>query len=626
MANENSNMNKDAANSLSKYSDYANKGTNLVLDSANQINKWYAEQLNKITENDINSNRLETSVDNSTDEIENTDNLPQTKIETKIDNYDELQTTNTLNNTIKISNSSRINTQALEIDPNMENLDDSANNIDTTSNLDNKTDNLVNKNSKMPKRIATAIKGAKFINNTANKVIKTGKTINTGLNEGGLKSFENTSSRIMTKPVKKVAGKATNKVTKKATNILVKTGKKVATKTGKQVVKTTSKLLVKIMKLLAKLMAKVMAMIVEMLPEIAPVIIILVVIVAFCSFFGLGMSEDTKKEYEQFMISVQDEYDKQTVEYYNQGKIVQGTIEGKGFINWKAPLAIIQMLNGDLVYDNAEKQLLNSFKNAGLYEKISEETYTYEKTTQETDQRGNVTTKKETVTETKKIVSNPSIDEFINWCNNNFGEINKYKKAKKIKYDSKQTKFTDSEVEQIKLLYNSNQFFDLFSGNFKERYAYLSVSIGDEQLQAIYNEFLNNIGTRYLMDHSNLKYDECMDYYDCSSWVIHCLAHCGIVTIPNTGAQGIYNNHCYPISVDDRKAGDLIFLKDTYDTGEPGSISHIGIYMGELTINGETAEWVIDTGGNPSGVRIRKYKNGWWNGSNFYGFARLKGN
>jgi len=28
-------------------------------------------------------------------------------------------------------------------------------------------------------------------------------------------------------------------------------------------------------------------------------------------------------------------------------------------------------------------------------------------------------------------------------------------------------------------------------------------------------------------------------------------------------------------------------------------ISHIGFYMGELTINGETAEWVIDTGGNP---------------------------
>ena len=52
-------------------------------------------------------------------------------------------------------------------------------------------------------------------------------------------------------------------------------------------------------------------------------------------------------------------------------------------------------------------------------------------------------------------------------------------------------------------------------------------------------------------------------------------------------------------------------MKDTYDTGEPGSISHVGIYMGELTINNETAEWVIDTGGNPEGVKIRKYNNGW---------------
>lgn len=152
----------------------------------------------------------------------------------------------------------------------------------------------------------------------------------------------------------------------------------------------------------------------------------------------------------------------------------------------------------------------------------------------------------------------------------------------------------------------------------------LMIVIEDENLQAIYNEFLKNIGTPYLMDHSNLSHTECMEYYDCSSWVIHCLAHTGIITIPNTGAQGIYNGYCNPINVGDRKGGDLIFLKDTYDTGEPGSISHIGIYMGTLTINGETAEWVIDTGGNPSGVRIRKYTDGWWNGPNFYGFARLK--
>ena len=340
------------------------------------------------------------------------------------------------------------------------------------------------------------------------------------------------------------------------------------------------------------------------------------------SFFGIGMSEDTKKNYETYMINMQNEYNKTTVEYYNSGKVVEGTIEGKGMINWRAPLSILQMLNGDLTYDFAELTILEQFRKAELYEKISDATYTYEKETDAVDGNGNKI--KETVTDTKKVVKNPSLDDYISWCNKNFSVINQYKAAKGLNVNWNQKAFTDDEVEQIRLLYNSNSFFELFSSDFKSTYAYLNVNIGDEQLRAIYDEFLKNVGTRYLMDHSNLKYDECMDYYDCSSWVIHCLAHTGIITIPNTGAQGIYNGYCYPVNVNDRKAGDLIFLKDTYDTGEPGSISHIGIYMGTLTIDGDTDEYVIDTGGNPSGVRIRKYNNGWWNGEHFYGFGRLK--
>ena len=61
MANDNS---KDIANSLNKYTDYAHKGTNLVLDSAENINKWYEEQLNKIAESDVDTSRIETGVDN----------------------------------------------------------------------------------------------------------------------------------------------------------------------------------------------------------------------------------------------------------------------------------------------------------------------------------------------------------------------------------------------------------------------------------------------------------------------------------------------------------------------------------------------------------------------------------
>ena len=621
---ENQNNSKDVANSLNNYTDSMNKGTNLLLDGANQINKWYAEQLNKISEGEIPDSRLETNVDNTipTDEVES--NNLTSKIETKAHDYNEIQTDNFKNKkAINLNNTNRLKTQVIANDD--VSMDEISVDLDEEMIIEDEysvkvPSSLNTKVNKMPKKISTAIKGVKKVNNATNKIVKTGKTLNTAMNEGGLKSFENSSSRIMTKPVKKV----TNKITSKATNKLTKASKKVVKKSGKKIIKGTTQALTKMIKLLAKLVADAVKIILSMLPSIAPVIIILLVIVAFCSFFGIGMSEDTKKDYENYMITTQDDYDKDTIAYYNESKIVDGSIEGKGMINWRAPLSILQMLNGDLTYDDAEKELLNKFKDAELYERISEVEYTVEKENVETDENGNEVKTTETVTEKKKVITYASLDDYINWCNNNFSVINNYKKKKKIDYDSHQTAFTDDEVEQIKLLYKSTAFFDLFSGEFKEKYAYLSVSIGDEQLQAIYDEFLRNAGKRYLMDHSNLKYDECMDYYDCSSWVIHCLAHTGIITIPNTGAQGIYNGYCNPINESDRQAGDLIFMKDTYDTGTPGSISHIGIYMGELTINGETDEWVIDTGGNPSGVRIRKYKNGWWNGSHFYGFGRLK--
>ena len=146
--------------------------------------------------------------------------------------------------------------------------------------------------------------------------------------------------------------------------------------------------------------------------------------------------------------------------------------------------------------------------------------------------------------------------------------------------------------------------------------------ISDEKIQAMYDEYVKNKGTRYQMDHNNLSYDECMDYYDCSSWVIHCLAHTGVKKLSNTTAAGIFD-FCEKVEVDDRKAGDLIFLQNTYNCDE--TITHVGIYLGTFSVDGEEAEWIIDTGGNSSGgVKISKYNNGWWNGEKFYSFGRLK--
>lgn len=422
---------KDVANSLSEYSNTINKGTNIALDSVNQINKWYEKQVEKIIEGNTQDTRLETNVDNNI--VEETEEKIN-KLQTKVEGYTEIQTNNKKSN-VTNQNISRLKTQKED-----ETLEDTIKNEEEVKELGNKK-------GKINSKISTAIKGMKFINNTANKFIKTGKTLNTATNEGGLKSFEKSSSRIMTKPAKKVAEKVTSKLGKET--------KKVVKKQGKKLVKKTVNVVEKATKIVAKLVAESMKMILSMLPSIAPIIIIILIIAAIGNFLNFKTSDEA---------------------------------------------------------DNI-----------------------------------------------------------------NFDEISSY-----------------------------------------------MIQIDDPNLQAIYNELLKNMGKPYLMDHSNLSYDTCMDTYDCSSFVIHCLAHTGIKTIPNTGASGLYSDYCNPVEVNNRQAGDLIFLKDTYDTGTPGGISHVGIYMGTLTIKGETAEWIIDTGGNPEGVKISKYNNGWWNGSNFYGFGRLK--
>lgn len=442
------NNNKDIANSLNEYTDYTRKGINLALDSVDNINKWYVDHLNKITENDSDNSRLETGVQNIT-EITNNSESDEKQISTKVKQYNEIQTNKYNKN--KIIKANNIQTASENKDKD-ELLENSENNTNGT--VLEKNDRKL----KTSERISTLIKGAKFVNNSAQKVIRIGKDISIGLNENGTNTFKETTSKIMTKPIKNVTNKVSRKISKETVKYTKKVTKKmgkISAKLGKQIVYKTTNLMIKLMKLLVKLIASAMKLIISMLPEMAPVLIIIVIIAALVGFFGINDIQDA---------------------------------------------------------DNI-----------------------------------------------------------------NFDDLSQ-----------------------------------------------LLIEINDEKIRVIYNEFLKNIGKPYLMNHSNLNYDECMDYYDCSSWVIHCLAHTGIITIPNTNAKGIYNGYCIPINVDDRKAGDLIFLKDTYDTGQPESISHIGIYMGTLTINGDTDEYVIDTGENPSGVRIRKYNNGWWNGPNFYGFGRLK--
>ena len=196
---------KDIAKSLNKYTDYAHKGTNLVLNSAESINKWYATQLDKITECDTDVSRIETSVDNAIE----SNNISEKKIFTKVKQYNEIQT-NQGNNKKVLEKVNKIQTTSKNAKENV---------------LEKQTEKL-----RLSKKISTAIKGAKTINNTTQRMIKTGKDISIGLNENGTIAFQESSTRIMTKPIRKAFNKATNK-TAKSTK---KFAKKIYTKVNKK--------------------------------------------------------------------------------------------------------------------------------------------------------------------------------------------------------------------------------------------------------------------------------------------------------------------------------------------------------------------------------------------------------
>jgi hypothetical protein len=68
-----------------------------------------------------------------------------------------------------------------------------------------------------------------------------------------------------------------------------------------------------------------------------------------------------------------------------------------------------------------------------------------------------------------------------------------------------------------------------------------------------------------------------MRLYDCSGYVLQCLAEIGIVLSDRT-ANGIYTDYCKAISKWDLCAGDCVFRRSS------GKIVHIGIYCGDGTV------------------------------------------
>ena len=130
------------------------------------------------------------------------------------------------------------------------------------------------------------------------------------------------------------------------------------------------------------------------------------------------------------------------------------------------------------------------------------------------------------------------------------------------------------------------------------------IAFDDVTVKALFNEAKKHIGKRYVFGANG------PNNFDCSSFVCWSFTHSGVKNMPRTTAWGIYKTYCNSVSPSEAKAGDIIFFKNTYDSGSP--ISHVGIYAG----NG-----MMIHAGDP--IRFVSINTPYWR-EHFYGFGRVK--
>lgn len=130
------------------------------------------------------------------------------------------------------------------------------------------------------------------------------------------------------------------------------------------------------------------------------------------------------------------------------------------------------------------------------------------------------------------------------------------------------------------------------------------IAFSEERVKQLFAEAEKHIGKRYVFGANGPA------NFDCSSFVCWSYTHSGVKNMPRTTAYRIYKDYCNPISPREAKAGDIIFFKNTYNSGSP--ISHVGIYAsnGMMLHAGDPIKFVsIDTP--------------YWR-EHFYGFGRIK--
>lgn len=130
------------------------------------------------------------------------------------------------------------------------------------------------------------------------------------------------------------------------------------------------------------------------------------------------------------------------------------------------------------------------------------------------------------------------------------------------------------------------------------------IAFNEERVKQLFDEAEKHIGKRYLFGANGPT------NFDCSSFVCWSYTHSGVKNMPRTTAYRIYKDYCNPVHPSEAKAGDIIFFKNTYNSGSP--ISHVGIYAG----NG-----MMLHAGDP--IKFVSIDTPYWR-EHFYGFGRIK--
>jgi len=448
------NTERDVKRSIDRLSTLSSETSNHTFQAIDKIAKKasdYAE--NKSIEEDLTNNDKEVE-----SRLKTSENAQETDNKQDATTQQENNSTSRLKTNVNDNNS---NSQADSNAPdgNKENTEGVSSDKDTPKKsklktVVEKTNKNVfkfNDNQGKASKVATVVsKGGEKVSKAGRAIVRTSRELNKAMSEDG-----SGTEYINEKITRKLKTKASNKIKKKTKKAASKLGKKFSQTIGKKLLKVAKVVVVKLIKMLISLLATLAEFII-------PLALILIIIIAVCSIFGSTMSEDSLNSYQQYMTSIQEEYDKKVDEFLKDnpdGEIF--AVDGSyGRIDWRIPLSIMQGIGAELEFDQTEKDLIQKFKSEGLLEKHEVlEQIVYDK-----DEEGN------TVESTKKVlvITNSMYEDYMDWCKDNFSYISNFSKTKNI-FDGTETYFTDDQLDMITLLYNSDFFSDFLGSNFKTR-------------------------------------------------------------------------------------------------------------------------------------------------------------